>query len=369
MSPKVSVVVPIYGVEKYLNQCIDSILNQTLKEIEIILVDDGSKDKCPQIVDEYAAKDKRIIAIHQENGGYGKAVNHGLDVASGEYISIIESDDFAEPTFLEKLYLKAKKYDADISKCDFNLFFEHTKHFQKGNMSKNRALPQECFLLKECPLFLYFHPSIWSCLYKKTFLDKFDLRIIETKGASWQDNLFQVQTMVKASKIVFVDEYLINYRKFHQNESFDLKDEKIPYERSKEIHQWLNENHITDEDILACLYKREIAYMHIILHMKGGLKHIKKIAPMINEWIDKIPQQIISTNKYINHHERKFVARIRKNPDFWLFIYRLPTLKQIRKFFISLKIKKQYQLFQIFGIQLTNGMPDKEYPALLKIKL
>jgi glycosyltransferase involved in cell wall biosynthesis len=85
MQPKVSIIVPIYGLEKYLHQCIDSILAQTLREIEVILVDDGSKDRCPEIIDEYAKKDRRVIAIHQPNGGYGKAVNHGLKFASGEY--------------------------------------------------------------------------------------------------------------------------------------------------------------------------------------------------------------------------------------------------------------------------------------------
>ena len=90
--PKVSVIVPIYGVEKYLRQCVDSILAQTLKDIEIILVDDGSPDGCPAIVDEYAAKDSRVIAVHQENGGYGRAVNHGIEIANGEYIGIASYD-------------------------------------------------------------------------------------------------------------------------------------------------------------------------------------------------------------------------------------------------------------------------------------
>ncbi len=369
MSPKVSVIVPIYGVEKYLHQCIDSILNQTLKELEIILVDDGSKDKCPQIVDEYAQKDSRIIPIHQENGGYGKAVNHGLDIASGEYIGIIESDDFAERTFLEKLYIKAKKYDADISKCDFNSFFEKTKQIKPGHMNKKNQIPQTVFNLKECPLFLWFHPSIWSAIYKKEFIDKYKFRIIETKGASWQDNLFQVQTMTRARKIVFTDEFLINYRKFNYNESDDLKDFRVPFERSKEIHQWLEENHITDPDILTCLYKREIAYISIICHMKGGLKLVKNITPTIRQWVETIPQELILKNKYFTPYEQKFIKRLRADTGFWLFIYKLPTLKQIRKFLIHCKLKEQYQLFQILGIQIIKGTPSDQYPALLKIRI
>ena len=94
MQPDISVVVPIYGVEKYLKQCVDSILNQTFKNMEVILVDDGSRDRCPQMVDEYAAQDARVVAIHQPNGGYGKAVNAGIARARGKYIGIIESDDW-----------------------------------------------------------------------------------------------------------------------------------------------------------------------------------------------------------------------------------------------------------------------------------
>ena len=114
--PKVSVIVPIYGVEKYIHQCIDSILNQTLEDIEILLIDDGSKDNCPAIIDEYAKQDSRIKAIHQENGGYGKAVNNGLSKATGEYIAIVEPDDFIEQNMFEVLYDDAKQNDVDVVK-------------------------------------------------------------------------------------------------------------------------------------------------------------------------------------------------------------------------------------------------------------
>ena len=94
--PKISVIVPIYGVEKYLKEAVDSLLNQTMNDLEIILLDDGGKDACPQIIDEYAQKDNRIIAIHKQNGGYGQTMNVGLDRATGEYIAILEPDDYIE---------------------------------------------------------------------------------------------------------------------------------------------------------------------------------------------------------------------------------------------------------------------------------
>lgn len=120
MQPDISVVVPIYGVEKYLKQCVDSILNQTFKNMEVILVDDGSRDRCPQMVDEYAAQDARVVAIHQPNGGYGKAVNAGIARARGKYIGIIESDDWIAPDMYEKLFAQAEKTGAEITKGNFS---------------------------------------------------------------------------------------------------------------------------------------------------------------------------------------------------------------------------------------------------------
>ena len=109
-SVKVSVVVPIYNVERFLCQAVDSILNQTLKDIEVILVDDGSPDNCGKICEEYAKKDSRVRVIHQKNGGLGNAYNNGIALASGEYIGFVEPDDWIEPEMYEIMYNNAKKY-------------------------------------------------------------------------------------------------------------------------------------------------------------------------------------------------------------------------------------------------------------------
>jgi glycosyltransferase involved in cell wall biosynthesis len=122
--PKVSVIVPIYNVEKYLRQCLDSVVNQTLRDIEIICVNDGSPDKCPQIADEYAARDDRIIVIHQPNGGYGVAVNKGIAAATGEYVAIVEPDDFIDSNMYQTLYETAKKNNTDVVKSAFYIYYD-----------------------------------------------------------------------------------------------------------------------------------------------------------------------------------------------------------------------------------------------------
>ena len=120
---KVSVVVPVYNVQKYLKKCLDSIVNQTLKEIEIICVDDGSTDSSGEILDQYAAKDKRVRVIHKKNTGYGNSMNIGFAAATGEYIGIVESDDFAELNMFETLYKVAHKNDLDVVKSSFYFYY------------------------------------------------------------------------------------------------------------------------------------------------------------------------------------------------------------------------------------------------------
>ena len=122
MSKILSVAVPGYNVEKYLPRCIESALFQTLEDIEIICVDDGSTDGCGAMLDEYARRDSRVKVIHQPNGGYGKAMNAGLRAATGEYFAVLESDDFILPDAYEILYANARKFDADIVRADYYFF-------------------------------------------------------------------------------------------------------------------------------------------------------------------------------------------------------------------------------------------------------
>ncbi|HBK60182.1 MAG TPA: glycosyltransferase family 2 protein, partial [Firmicutes bacterium] len=115
MTPKVSVIVPMYNVERYVRQCVDSLLAQTLDDIEIILVDDGSPDSCGKIADEYAVRYGNVKSVHRENGGLGPARNTGIENASGEYVGFIDSDDWVSPAMFRLLYEAAKQNDADIA--------------------------------------------------------------------------------------------------------------------------------------------------------------------------------------------------------------------------------------------------------------
>ena len=116
---KLSIIVPVYNVEPYLRRCIDSILAQTFTDFELILVDDGSPDNCPAICDEYAEKDPRIVVIHKQNGGLSDARNAGLDIARGEYIGFVDSDDYIDAEMYEKMYNAAIMHNSDIVSCAY----------------------------------------------------------------------------------------------------------------------------------------------------------------------------------------------------------------------------------------------------------
>lgn len=164
----ITVVVPIYKVEQYLNRCIDSIINQTYKKLEIILVDDGSPDKCGIICDEYEKKDKRIKVIHKKNGGLSEARNCAIEIAKGKYITFIDSDDYISKDYIEYLHNMMKKYNTQISICSFLPFFEKVE--EKKEKEKIEVLKTEKALEK-----LYYQEqlttSAWGKLYKTDFFD------------------------------------------------------------------------------------------------------------------------------------------------------------------------------------------------------
>lgn len=215
--PKVSIVVPIYNVEKYLHECVDSILRQTLKDIEVILIDDGSPDRCGEIIDEYAKKDARVIAIHQENSGYSKTVNRGINISRGEYIGIIESDDFIEDDMYESLYKNAKKNKTEVTKGLFYIY--HSKPtaggiqntlYRNPNGVDLRFAPDKVFNPTQWPRIIGFHASIWSSIYRADFIKK--IKFPETAGASYQDFPFMTEVFCRAKRVSIVKRPFVHWR-------------------------------------------------------------------------------------------------------------------------------------------------------------
>lgn len=344
--PKISVLIPVYGVEKYLKTALDSVLKQTLADIEIILIDDGSKDNCPQIIDEYALKDSRIVAIHKQNGGYGHSMNVGLSKASGEYIAILEPDDYIDSSMYEDLYKIALKYDSDVVK---SCFYDNLESSQETRIKKTEWkdwIPEDrSFTIKENAFFLHYHPSIWSCIYKKSFLEKHNIRFIEAPGAGWTDNLFQVQTLCLAQRINYTSKAYYYWRRINFNESNDLKDYTIPFKRCDEIHQWLDENNIRDENILENLYDRELEYIYLIFGMKN-ISNKEDCFTKIKLMIERMDKNIIQNSILITSKRRKFYEKLSVNVA---KTYKSTMLKNFRKNLFSIRLSKKEKRIVLFG--------------------
>ena len=221
--PKVSIIVPICNVEKYLYQCLNSLISQTLKEIEIICVNDGSTDSSLSILLDVQKQDNRIIIIDKINTGYGDSVNKGIQAAKGKYIGIVESDDFASETMFELLYTTAEKYDADMVKGNYYSYY--TKGTKAEFSEYLKPLPYDIILSEEERKQLIFaEPAIWCGLYKKSLLEKNAIFFLTTPGASYQDTGFAYKTAFSAEKIVLIKDAILYYRKDNINSS--VKDNK-----------------------------------------------------------------------------------------------------------------------------------------------
>lgn len=249
-SPKVSIVIPCYNVEKYLHQCLDSVINQTLQDIEIICVNDGSKDSTLSIIQEYAEKDCRIKIIDKPNAGYGDSMNRGFDMATGEYIGIIESDDYAELDMFEKLYATAKEHDLDVVKSGFFFYFSkptetNTPAPIASSATSNRTFcPLTAFKSKmEMVEFFNIKPTIWSAIYRKDFIRSNNIRFNETPGASYQDASFNFKVWVCAQRVRLMEACFLHYRQ--DNEASSINSPGKVYcicDEYEEMERFLNDH-------------------------------------------------------------------------------------------------------------------------------
>ena len=222
MKTKVSVIVPVCNVEKYLEDAITSVLHQTLEDFEIIAVDDGSTDRSGEILDKYAERDSRIHVIHKKNTGYGHTMNVGIDAAKGEYIAFLEADDQMNPNMLKDLYTVASSMKVEIVKADFVKFWDSPEGI-KERMVRTALKPSmyyRVFNPKTAePAFFLCAVMSWTGIYQRDFLERWNIRHNETPGAAYQDNGFWFQIMSRATKVTFIDSIGYRYRIDNPNSS------------------------------------------------------------------------------------------------------------------------------------------------------
>lgn len=242
-TPKVSIIMPSLNVGPFIRECIESAVNQTLTDIEILCVDAGSTDGTAEILQEYAAKDSRVHFIHSDVRSYGYQMNLGLDAATGEYIGILETDDWTEADQFEKMYAAAKDHDADLVKSNYYWYTTkqgiHNEPFE--NLKKCRYETVFC-PLEDRALFNV-TPSIWSGIYRRQMLLDNGIRFNETPGASFQDTSFHFMLCTVAKRAYLLKEHYLHYRRDNDGSSvhsaskvFCLADEAHYYEAFLDTH-------------------------------------------------------------------------------------------------------------------------------------
>lgn len=223
---KVSIVIPIYNVAKYLQECVRSAMTQTLKELEIICVNDGSTDDSLSILQKLQAEDKRIIILNKSNSGYGDSMNKGMQMAKGKYTAILESDDYILPTMMEDLYDIIEKSNADFVKSNFYLLYGNGKNktlVEKKSLS-NSTLYGKVIDVKSHSRELFMHQTTnWTGLYRTDFLRANNICHNITPGASYQDTGFCFGVYTSAKTCIFVDKAYYYYRQDNPNSSINNK--------------------------------------------------------------------------------------------------------------------------------------------------
>lgn len=286
-SDLISVIIPVYNVEKYLSKCVNSIINQTYKKLEIILVDDGSLDTSGTICDEFWRKDERILVIHQENKGGGYARNVGLEKAKGKYISFIDSDDYIAPNMYEQLIDIFEKENADIVECEFVEVNDSEYLFSKANEGMCLKQFSTKQALKENISDHYFRQLIWNKLYRKDIIGNIRFPV----NTKIDDEFFTYKVIGNARKLVHCDEKMYAYRQ-HANSvmhSIDVKKRMEGIAAKCERHEYLIEHfpEIEPESCyqlwVSCIFQGQISLK--LLDKKQRIE----VFSFLNKVISKYP--------------------------------------------------------------------------------
>lgn len=295
MAAKVSVIVPVYNVEKYLKKCLDSLVNQTLKDIEIICVNDGSTDNSLQILQEYANTHSNIVIVDQENQGVSLARNNGIKKAKGGYISFVDPDDWVETDMYETLYKKAIKTNADIVECDYRMVFENSTKVKNrtlfGSLHTWKKFPIACGKIFDWKyikndIFDGLRCMVWNRLYKRSLILDNNLTFPDGKC---EDYPFSLDAVLSARSIVYCHKTLYNY--LIRFGSLSIREDTIQENKEEDdkiynarVAKILDKHGLNDE--LAGLYEKvtkhqgENSFLENIFSCKTSIlngKNLKRI--------------------------------------------------------------------------------------------
>lgn len=314
---KLSIVALVYNLEKYLPRCLDALVNQTLEGIEILCVDDGSTDSAPKIVDEYAAKyPDKVKAFHKPNGGEFTTRNYGLERARGEYVTFVDTDDYVERDWAEKLYNAAKANDADLAVCAFERINLETNKVVGKDMTRfgyctKKVDPNDDFIV-------FINPAPWNKIYRREKIK--DLRFLSFRG--FNDTMFLMEAYTRIEKIVFVPDVLYHYYLRYDSQIHTINEQDV-----KNLKKYLLEVKEFYQKSGKYEEMKYILDLMAFIHLGVSVMYRASYDPNIN-----IKKMIKETIKYLDDN----FGTWRKNP-FLKFTY---------------SIKKGFKHFGLWGISL-----------------
>lgn len=312
-APDVSIVVPCYNTAKFLDQCLESIAANDSASIEVIVVNDGSKDDSLAIMRRFEQRDPRFHVIDKPNGGYGMGVNVGLLNAHGTYFAIVEPDDYLQPHFYDEMMAYARTFAElpDVVKTPY------TRVFMPGTPKErlyrcayyDRIKSPQPFTIADETLLIQCHPSIWSAMYRKEFLDQKGIRMMEVPGAGWVDNPFLIETMVQASSIVYLEKEFYCYREDLPGSSSMLRATTLAFTRWHNMMDILEKLGVDDPGILTAHYIRGFSYL-------AGIMAETKITgtdaeDLMHKTFDRMDPKLVVATKYLDNGRKEMFLRAR----------------------------------------------------------
>lgn len=300
MNPKITIAIPVYNSERFLRDCLESVTGQTLKEIEIICINDGSSDSSLEIINEFKKADDRIILIDKSNAGYGAAMNDALDVASGDYFGIVEPDDYVDTKMFEDLYRLAHANRADVVKSAW--YDENGSETTKKNPYSK--VPCNCVIdLNSYPQILEWHPSTPMGIYKLDLIRNNNIKYVEAPGAGWVDNPFFLQIMYYADSLVVTDNAYYHYRIGDFEHSSVLTDCTVPMSRILDMLDFLDS--VQERSIFRrSVEKRSFTYVRRTLNSRHYVEQRDTVRPLIKTVLSRLNPSDLKSS-YFSDNERK----------------------------------------------------------------
>ena len=327
MKELISVIIPIYNVEHYLEKSVESVINQSYENLEIILVDDGSTDDSGKLCDKIAKKDERIKVIHKKNGGISDARNVGIEKANGKYLGFIDSDDYIDEFFYETLYAILKKYNSDISMCNYKKVYTDSEENNTESEHKEQVFDSKQ-ALRELLLFGKIENYVWNKLYKKDVFTKVRYPV----GKKMED-LGTTYLTIKNSKTVVVTDYIGYFYRQRKGSIMSNSNSNLIRDTRDMVNKRYNDLILTDKDLINELTINRLTFIKYYYEDIGKLKDKKILSEFNGEY------------KFYKEHYKTYKKEIKKTTaskikkiDFSilyysnkLLVYMYALKKQIKK--------------------------------------